>query len=49
MTHAADQDYQANMAKQPATAKLRMLSEVMEVLQKYVSCTSLFIIIKILT
>ncbi|KAG8857613.1 Transcription factor iws1 [Tulasnella sp. 330] len=34
MAQAADADYQANVEKRPATAKLRMLPEVMEVLQK---------------
>ncbi|KIO25055.1 hypothetical protein M407DRAFT_94523 [Tulasnella calospora MUT 4182] len=34
MNLAADQDMEANMEKRPATAKLRMLPEVMEILQK---------------
>ncbi|KAG8940135.1 Transcription factor iws1 [Tulasnella sp. 424] len=34
MNVAADQDMEANMDKRPATAKLRMLAEVMEILQK---------------
>lgn len=36
MNLAADQDMEANLEKRPATAKLRMLPEVMEILQKYV-------------
>ena len=34
MIMAAEADFQANLEKRPATAKLRMLSEVMELLQK---------------
>lgn len=40
MNQAADTDYQANLEKQPATAKLRMLAEVMELLQKWVLPTT---------
>lgn len=41
MNVAADQDMEANMDKRPATAKLRMLAEVMEILQK---CVHIFIV-----
>lgn len=34
MNLAADQDMEANLDKRPATAKLRMLPEVMEILQR---------------
>jgi len=36
MLHAADEDERANRNKLPATAKLRLLKEVMETLRKYV-------------
>lgn len=36
MTNAADEDIRSNQDKLPATAKLRLLPEVMEVLRKYV-------------
>ncbi len=36
MTNAANEDAQANREKMPATAKLRLLPEVIEVLRKYV-------------
>lgn len=44
MNVAADQDMEANMDKRPATAKLRMLAEVMEILQK---CVRIFIVRKV--
>ncbi|KAG8944550.1 Transcription factor iws1 [Tulasnella sp. 419] len=42
MNQAADADCSANMEKRPATAKLRMLPEVMEVLQKQSLIQSIF-------
>lgn len=40
MLAAADDDEKANKEKLPATAKLRMLPEVMNVLRKYVNIFS---------
>lgn len=45
MTNAANEDAQANREKMPATAKLRLLPEVIEVLRKYVH-THIYCIIR---
>jgi hypothetical protein len=43
MLSAAAEDMQANKDKQPATAKLKLLPQVMEVLRKYVYVVVMFL------